>query len=33
MMSTGTLMLGKAILAAVAVMGFCVWQLRSLRPA
>jgi hypothetical protein len=31
MISTGTLMLGKALLTAGAVLGFCVWQLALLR--
>jgi hypothetical protein len=31
MISTGTLMLGKALLTAAALLGFCIWQLRTLR--
>jgi hypothetical protein len=31
MISTGTLMLGKALLTAAALLGFCVWQLAALR--
>ncbi|MCG6898126.1 MAG: hypothetical protein LJE61_01315 [Thiocapsa sp.] len=31
MISTGTLMLGKALLTAGAIMGFLLWQLRVLR--
>ena len=31
MISTGTLMLGKALLTAGAILGFCVWQLLALR--
>lgn len=30
MISTGTLMLGKALLTAGAIMGFLIWQLRAL---
>lgn len=31
MISTGTLMLGKALLTASAALGFCFWQLWALR--
>jgi hypothetical protein len=31
MISTGTLMLGKALLTAGAILGFCIWQLALLR--
>lgn len=31
MISTESLMAGKALLTAAALLGFCVWQLRSLR--
>ena len=31
MISTGTLMLGKALLTAGAALGFCIWQLALLR--
>jgi len=31
MISTGTLMLGKALLTASALLGFCIWQLLTLR--
>lgn len=31
MISTGELMLGKALLTAAAIFGFCLWQLRNLR--
>lgn len=31
MISTGTLMLGKALLTAGAMLGFCIWQLALLR--